>query len=134
MSPFDFVKEIQVGKHDLMTDPQSEKDYVAFIINKTLSYEMDCLLYANEMNRRHHLDKKMQYHYLLHTIRARRRGFHKWSKPGENDALVAVKEVWECSDRKGMEILRILSPTQIEEVMSITNKGGRVGKAKSPKP
>ena len=58
-SPFDFVKEIQVGKHDLMTDPQSEKDYVAFIINKTLSYEMDCLLHANEMNRRHHLDRKL---------------------------------------------------------------------------
>jgi len=130
MSPFDFVKEIQVGKHDLMTDVLSEKDYVAFIINKTLSYEMDCLLYVNEMNRRHHLDRKMQYHYLLHTIRSRRRGFHKWSKPVENEALEAVKEVWECSDRKGTEILRILSPAQIEEVMSITNKGGRVGKAK----
>jgi hypothetical protein len=44
MNPFDFVKEIQVGKHDLMADVLSEKDYVAFIINKTLSYEMDCLL------------------------------------------------------------------------------------------
>lgn len=129
-SPFDFVKEIQVNKHDIMTDPQSEKDYVAFIINKTLSYEMDCLLHANEMNRRHHLDRKLQYHYLLHTIRARRRSFHKWSKPVENDALEAVKEVWECSDRKATEVLRILSASQIEAVMSITHKGGRIGKAK----
>lgn len=130
MNPFDFVKEIQVGKHDLMTDSLSEKDYVAFIINKTLSYEMDCLLYANEMNRRHHLDKKLQFHYLLHTIRSRRRGFHKWSKPIENDALEAVKEVWGCSDRKALDALRILNPAQIEAVMQITHKGGRVGKAK----
>jgi hypothetical protein len=130
VSPFDFVKEIQVGKHDLLTDPQSEKDYVAFIINKTLSYEMDCLLYANEMNRRHHLDRKLQYHYLLHTIRSRRRGFHKWSKPIENEALEAVKEVWECSDRKAIEILRILSAAQIEAVMQVIHKGGRIGKSK----
>lgn len=130
MSPFDFVKEIQSTKRDLMVDPQSEKDYAAFIINKTLSYELDTLLGANEMNRRHHLDRKLQYHYLLHTIRARRRGFHKWSKPGENDALEAVKEVWECSDRKATEILRILSPTQIEEVMSLINKGGLIGKSR----
>lgn len=130
MSPFDFVKEIQVGKHDLMVDPQSEKDYVPFVVNKTLSYEMDCLLQTNEMNRRHHLDKKMQYHYLLHTIRGRRRSFHKWAKPVENEALEAVKEVWECSDRKAAEILRILSPTQIESTIEITNKGGRVGKVK----
>lgn len=130
MSPFDFVKEIQLGKRDLMVDPLAEKDYIPFIINKTLSYELDTLLCTNEVNRRHHLDKKMQYHYLLHTIRSRRRGFHKWSKPVENDALEAVKEVWECSDRKGMEILRILSTSQIEEIMQITLKGGRVGKAK----
>ena len=130
MSPFDFVKEIQVGKHDLMTDPQSEKDYVPFIINKTLSYEMDCLLFANEINRRHHLDKKMQYHYLLATIRSRRRGFHKWSKPVENDALEAVKTYWHCSDRKAMEALRILNPTQIEALMQLTNHGGRIGKGK----
>jgi len=130
ISPFDFVKEIQLGKHDLIVDQQAEKDYVPFVINRTLSYEMDCLLFANEMNRRHHLEKKLQHDYLMRTIRSRRRGFHKWAKPIVNESLEAVKEVWECSDRKAMEILRILSPTQIEGVMAITNKGGRVGKGK----
>ena len=131
LSPFDFVKEIQHSKRNLMAlDPENEKSYVAFLTNKALSYDMDTLLYANEMNQRHHLDKKMQHHYLLNIVRARKRGFHKWLKPVENEALEAVKTYWECSTRKALEALRILTPTQIEALMDLTNKGGRVGKAK----
>lgn len=125
LSPFDFVKELQHTKRNLMSDPENETFYAPFIVNKTLSYELDTISFANEMNRRHHLDKKMQHDYLMGTIRSRRRGFHKWAKPVENQVLEAVKEVWECSDRKATEILRILTPDQLVGVMEITNKGGR---------
>lgn len=130
LSPFAFVTEIQHSKRDLLADPENEKFYVSFLTNKALSYDMDTLLYANEMNRRHHLDKKMQHAYLLHIVRARKRGFKKWIKPVENEALEAVKTYWEVSSLKAMEILKILSATQIEAVIRHTDKGGRVGKAK----
>ena len=60
MNPFDFVKEILQGKKQLIVDDLTEKEYNSFIINRSLSYHKDCVLYANEMNRRHFLDKKLQ--------------------------------------------------------------------------
>lgn len=131
LSPFDFVKEIQHGKRDLFTlDPENEKSYVPYLTNKALSYDLDTLLFANEMNQRHHLDKKMQHAYLLRIVRSRRRGFHKWQKTVKSDALEAVKTYWGCSTNKAMEALKILSAVQIENVIRLTDKGGRIGKAK----
>lgn len=126
MNPFDFVKEIQTGKHDLMVDPQSEKDYVPFVVNKALSYELDCVMPANEMNQRHHLDKKLQFTYLLNIVRTRKRPFHKWIKPETSDAIESIKILFECSDRKAHEALRILTKEQVEHIQQITHKGGRI--------
>jgi hypothetical protein len=130
MSPFDFVKEIQSSKRDLMADPQSEKDYVPFVVNRALSYELDCVMEANAMNSRHHLDKKMQFGYLLKIIRARRRPFHKWAKKVEAEHVECVKKFWDCSERKALEILRILTPEQVEQVIRITDMGGLTKKPK----
>lgn len=129
-SPFDFVKAIQATKQNLMADPQSEKEYVPFIVNKALSSDLDTIMDANEMNRRHHLDKKMQFGYLLHRIRARRRPFHPWLKQTVNADVVAIKTVWECSTHKALEITRVLTPEQMEAVRKITDLGG---KSKKPK-
>ena len=54
MSPFDYVKEILQGKKQLITDELTEKEYVPFIVNRSLSYHQDCVFFANEVNRRHH--------------------------------------------------------------------------------
>jgi hypothetical protein len=126
MNPFDYVKNIQHTKENLMADPQSEKEYQPFLINKTLSYEMDCLMQANEMNQRHHLDKKLQYHYLINIIRARKRPFHKWIKPETSEVIDAIKLFFDCSDQKAQEALRILSTEEIELIQQKTIKGGIV--------
>lgn len=126
MNPFDFVKEIQHGKHDLMVDAQSEKDYAPFVVNRTLSYEMDCVMPANEMNQRHHLDKRLQFQYLLNTIRARKRPFHKWLKPETHDVLAAIQLRLTCSQRKAREVLRLLSTEQQAALLALTHKGGRI--------
>jgi hypothetical protein len=80
MTPFDFLNDINYGKKNLMigdTDHQVEKQYLPFIVNKGLSYTMDTVLYANEMNIRPNTDKKLQFdtrfglylHYLdLHRL------------------------------------------------------------------
>lgn len=128
MNPFDFVRQIQSGKQDLMTDPQSEKEYVPFVVNKALSYELDCLAYANEMNQRHHLDRKLQFHYLLNIVRNRKRPFHKWSKPEANEELQSIKLLFECSDRKAAEILHTLTTEQMALVKQATELGGRESK------
>ena len=80
MSPFDFLNAINDNKQDLMIDPDNEKKYVPFVVNRTLSYFPDTVHLANAMNQYHHLDNKLQFHFFLNIIRKRKR-FSKWIKP-----------------------------------------------------
>ena len=70
MNPFQFVNEITFGKKDVMVDPDMEKKYVPFMVNRSLSYFPDTVYMANEMNRYHHLDSKLQFQFLLNIVRS----------------------------------------------------------------
>jgi hypothetical protein len=124
MNPFDFVNDILQGKKNLIVDDQTEKEYQPFLINRSLSYHMDCIIYANEMNRRHHLDKKLQNDFLLNSIRSRKRPFAKWIKPVKNDDLECIKIYYGFSDIRAREVLNLLSEEQIEQLKEKTDIGG----------
>ena len=124
MNPFDFVKEILQGKKQLIVDDLTEKEYNPFIINRSLSYHKDCVLYANEMNRRHFLDKKLQNDFLLNTVRSQKRPFAKWVKAEKSDDLECIKQVYGFSDSKAREALRLLSKDQIQQLKEQTDTGG----------
>jgi hypothetical protein len=123
-SPFDYVNEILQTKKQLIVDAQTEKAYEPFLVNKTLSYHKDCIMYANEMNRRHQLDKKLQNDYLLNTIRPRKRSFNKWVKAEKSEDLACVKTYFGYSDAKAREVLRLLSDEQIQQLKEKTDTGG----------
>lgn len=103
---------------------ENEKDYVPYVVNRALSYHYDCIIYANEMNRLPNLDKKLQYDYLLNTIRGYRRPYQKWQKREEDSALDAVKEYYGYSNEKAREALSILTDAQIDEIKKKLDKGG----------
>ena len=124
MSPFDYVKEILQGKKQLIVDELTEKEYNPFIINRSLSYHKDCVLFANEMNRRHFIDKKLQNDFLLNTVRAKKRPFSKWLKPESSDDIECLKILYGYSDQKALEALRLLSDDQIQKLKEKTHKGG----------
>jgi hypothetical protein len=124
MNPFDFVKEILQGKKQLIVDDLSEKEYNPFIINRSLSYHKDCVMYANEMNRRHFLDKKLQNAFLLNTVRSQKRPFAKWIKIEKSDDLECIKQVYGFSDSKAREALQLLSKDQIQQLKEQTDTGG----------
>lgn len=128
MSPFDFVNQILQGKKQLIVDDLTEKEYNPFIVNRSLSYHKDCVLYANEVNRRHFLDKKMQNDFLLNTIRSQKRPFAKWVKSEKSDDLECIKLVYQFSDSKAKEALRLLSKEQIQQLKEQTHTGGLVRK------
>jgi len=130
MTPFDFVRQINTSKQDLMTDDLTEKEYVPFVVNRTLSYEMDTLMQANEMNTRAHCDRKLQYHYLLGTVRARKRPFHKWFKAASDDVIDDIKLFYGYSDKRAYEALELLTPEQLQEISEKTDPGGRAGHRK----
>lgn len=124
MSPFDFVNSILQNKKELITDDATEEEYVPFLTNRSLSYHNDCVMFANEMNRRHFLDKKLQFDYLLNTVRSKKRPFAKWVKQEKNDDLSCIKTIYRFSDQKAREALRLLSDEQIEQLKQKTDIGG----------
>jgi hypothetical protein len=124
MSPFEFLNSINDTKKDIMIDDLDEKAYASFMINRSLSYFPDTVCIANEMNRYHHLDKKLQYHFLINIIRKRKR-FSKWIKPDLDSDIEVVKEYYGYSNEKARQVLTLLSSEQIEELRKKVNKGGR---------
>lgn len=126
MNPFDFLNDINKTQKGIMTD-ENEKEYNSFVINRSLSYFNDTVLFANEMNVNHHLDNILQYHFLLNIVRPRKR-FSKWIKPTLENDLEAVKEFYGYSNEKAHQILSLLSDDQINYIKKKINKGGKRGK------
>jgi hypothetical protein len=124
MNPFDYVNAILQNKKQLIVDEASEKDYTSFLVNRSLSYHKDCIMYANEMNRRHFLDKKLQNDFLLNTVRSQKRPFAKWAKVEKSEDLECIKQVYNFSNSKARDALRLLSKEQIQELKEKTDTGG----------
>ena len=124
MSPFEFLNAINYNKKDLMVDPENEKHYNSFVINRSLSYFPDTVAIANEMNKYHHLDSRLQFSFLINIIRKRKR-FSKWIKPEIENDVEVVKEYYGYSNEKARQILPLLTPEQIQTIRKKVNKGGR---------
>lgn len=101
-----------------------EKDYKPFLVNRSLSYHMDCIMYANQMNLNSNLDPKLQYQYLLNTVRPMKRRFEKWQKSASVKDLECVKEYFGYSNERAKEALRILTDEQITLLKEKLEKGG----------
>jgi len=93
------------------------------VINRSLSYFPDTILYANQVNHYNQLDKKMQFDYLRLSLRPRKR-FSKWIKSQEEDDLQLIKDHYNYSNERATEVLRVLTPNQIEDIRSLYQYGG----------
>lgn len=117
----DIVPSILQTKKNVL---DNNKDYKAFLVNRALSYHMDCILYVNQMNMNHQLDPELQYQYLLNTIRPIKRKFQPWQKASTVKDMDCVKQYFGYSDEKAKEALRILSDEQITLIKEKLEKGG----------
>lgn len=117
----EIIPSILQTKKDVL---DNEKDYAPYIVNKAISYHIDCLLYANQMNMNHQLDKKLQYQYLLNTIRPMKRSFKSWQKASVSEDIDCVKEYFGYSNDIAKEALRLLSDEQITLIKKQLEKGG----------
>ena len=124
MNPFDYLTAINQTKQNVMVDDLTEKDYNPFMVNRGLSYFPDTVLLANEMNRCHHVDNRLQFDFLINTIRKQKR-FSKWMKPDAIEALDAIKEYYGYSNEKARQVLRVLTKNQIDELKLKVYKGGK---------
>ena len=124
MNPFEFVNAINYTKKNIMIDDITEKAYAPYMVNRQLSYFPDTVLAANEMNRNHHLDNRLQFDFFINIIRKRKR-FSKRYKQEIISDLDAVKKYYGYSNEKARQVLTLLSPEHINELKRKVTTGGR---------
>ena len=122
----DYLNSINHTKENLMDsdDPMWEKKYSPYIINKCIAPFNDTIMFVNEINMRHHLENKLQYDFLLNTIRPKKR-YAPWVKADKLKNLEYVKEYYGYSNEKAKVALQILSNDQIKTIKDSLSKGGR---------
>ena len=125
----EYLNAINHNKEPLMDteDEAWEKKYLPFVVNRCISPFLDTIMLVNEMNRLHHLDKKLQFDFLLNSIRTRKR-FAPWMKANKISNLEYVKEFYGYSNEKAKSALTILTSEQIKQIKTSLNKGGKNGK------
>ena len=116
----DWLNSINFTKEDLSEDIKS---YPPYIINRCLSGHIDCILYTNEMNIHHQLDKDMQYSYYLNTLRKRKR-FSPWLRKEKVTDLECIKKYYGYSNEKASQALKILTQEQINFIKQRLDIGG----------
>ena len=124
MNPFEYVNAINMTKEDIMVDDLAEKAYNPFMVNRSLSYFQDTVLYANEMNVNHTIDKRLQFDFLINMIRKRKR-FSKWQKSVSDNDVEVVKEYYGYNNEKARQALTLLTADQLSVLKQKVYKGGR---------
>ena len=109
----DWLNSINFTKENLIEeDPDSFRDYPPYIVNRCLSGHLDCIMFVNEMNRYHNLDKDMQYNFYLNTLRKKKR-FSPWLRKDKVTDLEIIKQYYGYSNEKAANALKILTTEQI---------------------
>jgi hypothetical protein len=116
----DWLNSVNFSKDDLSEDIRS---YPPYIMNRCLSGHIDCIIFANEMNINHHLDKDMQYSFYLNSLRKRKR-FSPWLRKDKIEDLECVKSYYGYNNEKASQALKILSKEQIKFIKQRLEIGG----------
>ena len=124
----DYLYSINQSKKNILDDdPDAARKYPAYVVNRCLSSFTDTVLYSNEMNKNSHLPPKMQYDFLINSVKPRKR-FSPWARKDSIDYLDVVKEYYGYNDDKALQALRILTKDQLDKITYLLRKGGNNGK------
>jgi len=120
----DWLNSINFTKENLLKEnPDVIKEYAPYIINRCLSGHIDCILFANEMNLHHHLDKDLQYSFFLNTLRKKKR-FSPWLRKEKITDLECIKQYYGYSNEKASQALKILTKEQLNFIKQRLDIGG----------
>src|SRR6185369_12276153 len=104
----EIIPSILVTGKTAITD-DNRGDYVPFVINRALSFHIDCLMPANIMNMMSHLDPIMQNEFLINSTRKYKRPFKKWLKREKDPNIEALKKHYGLSTAHAKEALLCLT-------------------------
>ena len=126
----DYLNAINVSKDSLLDteDEMWEKRFAPFIVNKCVAPFEDTVMLVNEINQLHHLDKKLQFDFLINSLRPRKR-YAPWMNAKKLKNLEYVKEFYGYNNEKAKAALDILDDEQISAIKKKLNKGGKNGRS-----
>jgi len=120
----DWLNSLNFTKENLLDDePHLAKEYPPYIINRCMSGHMDAVMFAQEMNKYHFLDKDLQYNFYLNILRKRKR-FSPWIRKEKVSDLDYVKRYYGYSNEKASQVMKILTPDQITYIKQRLETGG----------
>jgi hypothetical protein len=82
---------------------------------------------VNEINQLPYVDKKLQFDFLINSLRPRKR-FTPWLRATKLENLEYVKEFYGYSNVKAKAALDVLSDEQISAIKRKLYKGGKHGR------
>ena len=119
MNAFDYVKSINEKK-----SVDHLRDYVPYLTNTALSYSMDTIMLANEMNLYPSLPPDPQYDFLYGSVRRAKR-YGMWHKHVDPPHVEAVMEYYGYSKQKAIQALQVLTQDNIRDILKELDTGGR---------
>jgi len=119
MNPFDYVKAINNKK-----EVEHKREYNPFLTNVSLSYTLDTVLFANEMNLYPNLPPECQYDFLYGSIRKGNR-YSPWYKDTKHPHLETIQKYYNCNRQRAQEALQVLTQDQIRDIISSMDTGGQ---------
>jgi hypothetical protein len=117
----DWLNAVNFTKEDLT---EHIKEYPPYIVNRCLSGHLDCVLFVNEMNKYHFLDKDMQFNFYINILRKRKR-FSPWVRKEKVSDLEFVKSYYGYNNDKASQALKILSKEQLDYIKQKLDTGGK---------
>jgi len=125
MNVFDILNSITHTKKliFLENDPEMEKEYIPFLINRGLSYYADTIMHANEMNSKTFASKRMQHDYYHNSIKPRKR-YSKWLKKTSDDDIEFIQKYYNISKKRAIEALEILTKADVDIMREEASEGG----------
>jgi len=120
----DYLNSINHDKKPLLDEEENVSKYLAFVVNKCMSYFNDTIFYANEMNCNPWIYKKCQFDFYRFGVRKKKR-YSPWLRKEEDNNIAVIKEVFGYSETKAREVLNIISPQDMDKLKKSLEKGGQ---------
>lgn len=120
----DWWKSICETGENIIQQEGDNKSYNPYLMNRFLSYHLDSILLANEMNMNSHIGKDAQYLFYINSLRKRQRKLSKFFKKETLDDLESVKTYYGYSNKKALQALKVLRKDQITYIKEQLEKGG----------
>lgn len=98
--------------------------YEPFRTNKSFSNYAETAEHAQFCNMNYGLDAKLQYDYLFHQIRKRKRFFKARPKATKDEMFALVQGYYKYSNKKTYEALAVLTDEQLAIIKRKMDKGG----------